>query len=376
MANRALNLYTARMNTARRYQNQFFFILLGIALLLAFFILKPFLNICIVALACAIILMPIQRFFLRILRRFPGISAILTICITLAVIATPLIIILIELIRETEQVYASLSVDASTLNWLIQNLQNSIRTVVPNFSIDLPSYVQPTIRFLASSVAAVFTTTVFTIIQLFIFFVGLFILLRDGHQLKQWLVDVSPLPEQQSKRIILRVKATITSVLRGSLFIAIIQGTLAGAGFAFVGVPNPIFWGTITAIAALAPGIGTALVMIPMTAYLFITKQYVPAIELGIWAIAIVGTIDNVLRPMIVAMGKDVRIPSFLILLSVLGGLSLFGPLGFIIGPTVLSFLLALIDVYREYILHEDEWEIAHEDGIKKIRAHKMNKSA
>lgn len=350
------------MNTARRYQNQFFFIILGLGIVLAFFIIKPFINPLITALAFAVVLVPIQRFFQRFIKKLPGLCAFLTIVIALLIASTPIALVITKLISETEGAYTSFTIDSQTLPWLVERIQEPIRALVPGFTIDLPSYVQPTLKIIASEVGNIFTTTVVTIFQLFVFFVALFVILRNGRGLKEWIVETSPLPEKYTMHILQRVQSMMTSVLRGSLLVAFIQGTCAGIGFAVVGIPNPTLWGFATALAALTPGIGTGLVMIPMVIYLFVTKQYIGGVELGIWAVAAVGLIDNIVGPRLMGLGKNVRVPPFLILLAVLGGIGFFGPLGIIIGPTVLSFLLAMIDVYKEYILHEDEWEEVHED--------------
>jgi predicted PurR-regulated permease PerM len=356
------------MNTARRYQNQFFFIVLGLGLLLAFFIIRPFINPLVTALAFAVVLLPIQRLFLRLLKKLPGLSAFFTILIAILIAATPITLVVNQLITETEGAYTAITFDSHTLPWLIERIQEPIRTFVPGFTIDLPSYVQPTLKLIASGVGNIFATTVVTLFQIFVFFVALFVILRNGRGLKQWVIETSPLPEEYTLHILQRVQAMMTSVLRGSLLIAMIQGTLAGIGFAVVGIPNPTLWGFATSLAALTPGIGTGLIMIPMVIYLFMTKQYVGGIELGAWAMCAVGLIDNVIGPGLMGLGKNVRVPPFLILLAVLGGIGFFGPLGFIIGPTVLSFILAMIDVYKEYILHEDEWEDAHEDSGREKR--------
>ena len=342
------------MNTSRRYQNQFFFIILGLALVLAFFIIRPFINPLITAFAFAVVLVPIHRSILRLIKKFPGLSAFLTILIALFIAAIPISFLINRLIAETEAAYAFITFDSHTLSSVVEQIQDPIRTVVPGFTLDLPSYVQPALRVIASEVGTIFKTTVVTLFQIFIFFVSLFVFLRNGRSLKEWVMDTSPLPEKSTLHILQRVRAMITSVLRGSLLIALIQGTCAGIGFALVGIPNPTLWGFATSIAALTPGIGTALVTVPMVAYLFLTKQYVGGIELGIWAMTAVGLIDNVVGPRLMGLGKNVHVPPFLILLSVLGGIGFFGPLGVIIGPTVLSFILAMIDVYKECILQDD----------------------
>jgi predicted PurR-regulated permease PerM len=119
---------------------------------------------------------------------------------------------------------------------------------------------------------------------------------------------------------------------------------LVGVGFAIFGVPQPIFWGTVAAVMAMVPSVGTALVTIPAILYLAIVGQFLPAIGLLAWSLILVHSIDNFLGPILIS--RKATIHPFLIFLSVIGGLGFFGPIGFLLGPIVLSISLALLDIY------------------------------
>jgi predicted PurR-regulated permease PerM len=175
---------------------------------------------------------------------------------------------------------------------------------------------------------------------------ALYFILRDGKSLKRQLVNLSPLPDRQDEQIFSKLNSAVHSVVWGSLAVGLIQGVLTGIGFAIFGVPSPALWGSVAVVAALVPGIGTALVLIPGVVYLFATGSAGMAIGLLIWGAIAVGLIDNFLGPLLINRG--VKIHQFLILLSVLGGLSFFGPIGFIAGPLVLSLLFALLEIYKE----------------------------
>ena len=123
-----------------------------------------------------------------------------------------------------------------------------------------------------------------------------------------------------------------------------IQGALAGIGFSVAGLDGAAFWGTIMAVLSVVPGIGAALVWVPAVIYLFIVGKTLTAVLLLAWCAAVVGTVDNVLRPRLV--GKDAKMPDLLILIGTLGGLFLFGPIGFIIGPLVCGLFLTVWDIY------------------------------
>jgi predicted PurR-regulated permease PerM len=132
--------------------------------------------------------------------------------------------------------------------------------------------------------------------------------------------------------------------VKGTLVIGIIQGALAGFAFWVAGIDGSAFWGTIMAILSIVPGIGAALIWVPAVIYLMVTGQLLAGMLLFAWCAAVVGTIDNILRPILV--GKDAKMPDLLILVGTLGGLFLFGPIGFIVGPIVCGLFLTVWDIY------------------------------
>ena len=139
--------------------------------------------------------------------------------------------------------------------------------------------------------------------------------------------------------------ASITRAsVKGTLVIGIIQGTLSGIAFWVAGIEGAALWGTIMTILSIIPGIGAALVWVPAVIILFVTGQHLTAILLAVWCAAVVGTVDNFLRPVLV--GRDAKMPDLLILIGTLGGLFLFGLIGFIVGPIVCGLFLTVWDIY------------------------------
>ena len=174
---------------------------------------------------------------------------------------------------------------------------------------------------------------------------ALFYLLRDGRKLKNDIVMLSPLADNYDEKIFLKLRQAIRSIVLGSLVVGLVQGILTGIGFYLFGVPNPALWGSFAVIAALIPGIGTSLVIVPGIIYLFFVTSHLQALGMFIWGLVAVGLVDNFLGPMLVNRG--VRVHPFLILLSVIGGLAYFGPIGFIAGPLVVALLVALLEIYK-----------------------------
>jgi len=134
------------------------------------------------------------------------------------------------------------------------------------------------------------------------------------------------------------------ATIKGTLIIGIIQGTLGGIGFAVAGIGSAVFWGALMAILSVLPGIGSALVWVPGVIYLLLTGNVVAGVLLAAWCAGVVGTIDNVLRPILV--GRDTEMPDLLILLSTLGGLSLFGASGLVLGPVLAALFMTVLAIY------------------------------
>ena len=184
-------------------------------------------------------------------------------------------------------------------------------------------------------------------LQTFIFLMTLYYLLRDGDRLKQFLIEVSPLRDTDDTIIFDKLGAAVNSVVKGKLFIGLIQGVLTGIGFAFFGVPSPVLWGFIAAVFSLVPPLGTALVTVPAIFYLFFIGDMFSVIGLTIWGIFGVGLVDNILGPKMI--GRGMQLHPLLVLLAVLGGLAFFGPIGLFLGPLTVSLLVALLSLYRHF---------------------------
>ncbi|MFN2507843.1 MAG: AI-2E family transporter [Chthoniobacterales bacterium] len=182
------------------------------------------------------------------------------------------------------------------------------------------------------------------LLDLFVMLYAMFFFFRDGGKILRKIFYYTPLSHEDETRMLQQLASVTRATLKGTLVIGVIQGALAGIAFWFAGIGGAAFWGTVMTVLSVVPGIGAALVWIPAVIYLFITGQTLTALLLGGWCAAVVGTIDNVLRPALV--GKDAKMPDLLILVGTLGGLVLFGPIGFVVGPLVCGLFLTVWDIY------------------------------
>ena len=199
-------------------------------------------------------------------------------------------------------------------------------------------------NFLFKSLSATTRGTVTLFLHLFVMLYAMFFFLMDGPLLIHKIRSYLPLSEADKDLMEERFMSVTRATVKGTFAIGAIQGLLGGLGFAVAGIHGSIFWGAIMAVLSVIPGVGAAIVWAPAVIYLLATGSIVPGVALLAWCAAVVGTVDNVLRPRLV--GKDAKMPDLLILLSTLGGIVMFGAVGFIIGPIVAALFLTIWDMY------------------------------
>lgn len=194
----------------------------------------------------------------------------------------------------------------------------------------------------AMTAAARGTATFF--FMLFVMLYAMFFFLVDGKLTLRKILFYLPLAAEDENRMLDRFVSVTRATIKGTLVIGAAQGALAGVAFWVAGIKGAAFWGTLMAVLSVLPGIGAALVWIPAVVYLALVGRWGASIGLFAWCAAVVGTIDNLLRPWLV--GKDTKMPDLLILLSTLGGIVLFGASGIVIGPIVGALFLTIWDLY------------------------------
>jgi len=236
----------------------------------------------------------------------------------------------------------------------ITSLGNKINYILPKgASFNINEVISTFLTFLTNNIANIFSTTVSVLFSFVLLLLTIFYFLKDGENWKKTLLRLSPLSGVADQKIITRLAETITGVVRGYLLIALIQGILMGIGLTIFHVPNAAIWAVVAGIASIVPPFGTAIVSVPAVIFLFATGHTGYSIGLLIWATIIVGTGDNLLNPYIV--GQKINIPPFLILFSVLGGISLLGPIGILIGPLTIGLLYTLTEIYQSEFQNTNE---------------------
>ncbi len=186
--------------------------------------------------------------------------------------------------------------------------------------------------------------TVNMVLRVVIAVYAMFFLLIDGDKLLKRILYYLPLDDHDERLLLNRFTSVTRATLKGTIVIGVLQGALAGTAFAIVGLPSALFWSIAMMLLSVVPGIGTALVWVPATLYLLFTGDTLAGIGLGLFCALVVGSLDNVLRPKLV--GSDTELHELMIFFSTMGGLAMFGFLGFIIGPIVGALFVTVWHIY------------------------------
>lgn len=341
--------------TADRVRPYFLLALLAGAFLLTFAVFQPFLGPLALAAVFAVVLYPVFKFFLRQVKGQRTLASLLTILFSIIAILIPLFFVGFLVFNQAASLYSSLVQDGGSefVTGLVNTVTAFISPYFPQITemretviADLQSYATAALSVLVGHLGAIVSSIGSLFISLLIFFIALYYLLKDGASLKRFLVALSPLADRDDETVFRRLEASANSVIRGNLSIALIQAVVSGIGFTLFGLPNPVLWALVTFFAAMVPAVGTALILVPAVLFLFFTGNTGGAVGLAIWGAVAVGLVDNFLGPKLI--GRGTKLHPLLILLAVLGGLALFGPIGLFLGPLTVSLLFALLSIYTE----------------------------
>ena len=316
----------------------------------------PFLKPLLLGAMLAGLFRPLYSWVKRLVGGRRSLAATLTLLILFVLVAGPLSafvgVVVAQAIHVSDQAIPWVQQHfgaASTLNvhdWLVQRFP-ALAPYVPDQAQILESLgrlAKGAGSFLVVGATQLTTGTAGFLLDLFVMLYAMFFFFRDGPKIIEKIFYYMPLTSKDEGLLLERLTSVTRATIKGTVVIGIIQGTLAGLGFWAAGIDGAAFWGTIMTVLSVVPGIGAALIWVPAVIYLFITGQTLTATLLLAWCAAVVGTVDNLLRPALV--GKDAKMPDLLILIGTLGGLFLFGPIGFIVGPIVCGLFLTVWDIY------------------------------
>ncbi len=338
------------ISTQKFLEYVFFFAVLTGSGYLVWQLFSPFISAIALAAIVVTICYPLYEKVLKIVpRNNKSVASLASLFLVMIIIVAPLFALGSLILREALSIYTLVnsSNHVSFIDFL-SKIETFIQVFIPSFSLDTANVVQQTASFIANHLVSVFTNTASTLFLFFIALIASYYFFRDGKYFTAYLIKLSPLKDANDLLIIRRLAIAVRSVALGTVSIALLQGVLTAIGLSIFGFDRAILWGCVAAIGALVPGVGTTVVFIPAVLYLIATGSQLAAIALGIWGALAVGLIDNLLGPYMMSRGNNVH--PFLLLLSVLGGITLFGPIGFILGPVILSLFLVFLELYHTQI--------------------------
>ncbi len=331
----------------------------AIVLALAYLVFRPFLLTCTVAAAVALFMAPAQRRLSQLLGGRSTVAAGLLVLANTVVILVPVLSSVALLASQGVGFFAWLGPHlqpdalqriwsdavAPRLPWLEPWLRRGDLQLAPVVS-DALSQLASGARGVIQSIVTGLTTAAF---ELFLFLLMLFFLLRDGRALRDYVRAISPLTQAQENAIADHLAKTVKGVLQAMVLVPLVQGFLAAVAFWALGVPAPVLWGVGVVFAALVPILGSPLGWGPAAIYLFLTAGSPRGIAMLVYGVVVISGIDNVIKPLL--LRGTARIHPLLGFLSILGGVLAFGPLGFLVGPVILSLALSALRLYRLDVL-------------------------
>lgn len=304
----------------------------------------------------AILFAPLHRRLLARLRRKPNLAALLTLTVCLLIVILPILAIAASVAQEAGVVYQR--VRAGQINfgayaqqiwatlpaWVLNLLESLHLGTFAELQAKLASFGAQASQFLANQAINLGSNTLGLIVNFGVMLYLLFFLLRDGPRLGARIRNAIPLDEEHKRQLTAKFITVIRATVKGNIAVAATQGALGGLIFWVLGIEGPVLWGVIMAFLSLLPAIGASLIWGPVALYFLATGATWQGITLALYGVGVIGLVDNVLRPLLV--GKDTKMPDYVVLISTLGGMALFGLTGFVIGPVVAALFMATWDLY------------------------------
>ena len=327
-------------------------LLLAVSALALGWILLPFYGAILWALIIAMLFTPVYRWLVPRLKHRRNAAATLVMLIVLVVGVLPLALVTASLGREAAIVYQHIDSGEWNPALYVRGLFNALpawvttllqHAGVPDFD-DLQRQVTAALaqgsQFLASQAFGIGADTFGFLASLGVALYLAFFLIRDGGALARMAKSALPVPPQFKQELIAKFLAVVRATVKGSLLIAGIQGLLGGLAFWFLGVKAALLWTVVMAFLSLVPMIGAGLVWFPVAVYFLMTGQTWQGLALVAYGLLVISLADNLLRPMLV--GKDAGMPDYVVMITTLGGMAVFGINGFIIGPTIAAMFIAV----------------------------------
>ncbi|MCF7936041.1 MAG: AI-2E family transporter [Synergistales bacterium] len=348
--------------TAHHRYRKIFILILFLLVFAAFLLLiRPFLVAVGLAVVLSALFHPVYRKTLTILkgRRAPASGLVLLLAVL--VIGLPLLGMLAlvtgQAVRLSEFLVPWISEQMAASGGLPQGLPewvpfaSQLKPFEERIVDNIIAFVSASGNYIVQNLSAAMQGTAGFVLNVFITLYATFFFLIFGPDLLERILRYLPLTPEDRNHILDKGLSVTKVILKSILIIGLLQGVLVGAAFWIAGIRGAAFWGAVTLILSAIPGLGAPLVWGPGALYLLLSHRYLAAVAMVLWGGLVVSTVDNILRPRIV--GRETQVPDLVVLLSTLGGIAVFGPVGIIFGPVLAGLFLTVLDMYAKAFREE-----------------------
>ncbi|HVK58341.1 MAG TPA: AI-2E family transporter [Candidatus Kapabacteria bacterium] len=348
---------TPHSSESRRIQEDKTFLWLVLAITAAFiWVVLPLYGAVLWAVVLAILF---NRLFQRLCVWMKGrssLAALATVIVIVVIVIVPLIVLITSLVAEASTVYESIQKGDINFSQYLQRILDSmpgwatelfdrlglsnLRAVRERFS----SGISEASKVVAVQAIQIGQNTFTFFLNVFVMLYLLFFLLRDGKQIYERIRNALPLRNEHQRSLFNKFTVVIRATIKGNLVVAVLQGGLGGLIFWLLGIQGALMWAALMTILSLLPAVGAAVIWLPVAIYLLASGEVWRGVILMVYGVVVISLVDNLVRPILV--GKDTRMPDYLVLISTLGGISVFGVNGFVLGPVVAAMFLAVWDIF------------------------------
>jgi predicted PurR-regulated permease PerM len=346
------------MNDDDLVHQKFFHLLLLIVTVALAWVLLPFFGAIFWGAILAILFQPMQRYLAARFGKRRNLAALTTLGVAILIVIIPLAIVAVTLVQEIALAYAQIKSGqwnfGAFFQHMLQALPASVQQLLGRYGMTDISGVQQKLmegasaisQFAAAQALSIGQNTFQFIVSFGVMLYLVFFLLRDGGEIGRRIRRAIPLDNEPKQHLIAKFTTVVRATVKGNIAVAAVQGFLGGLIFWMLGISGSLLWGVLMAFLSLLPAVGAAIVWAPAAIYFFMTGAVGKGLILVAFCVVVIGLVDNLLRPLLV--GKDTKMPDWVVLISTLGGMALFGINGFVIGPLVAALFMASWDIFTQ----------------------------
>ncbi|WP_304350117.1 AI-2E family transporter [Comamonas testosteroni] len=322
----------------------------------------------------AIVFAPLHRKLLMRMPNRPTLAALATLLISLVMVILPLSLIGLSLIKETSAIYDQVSsgnlsagsyveqVFNALPSWLTPWMEKLHLGTLDEIQTKLSNIALQASKLAATKAVGLGQNTLGFVVGFGVMLYLIFFLLRDGKELIARIWAATPLAPEHKRELATKFITVIRATVKGNLAVAAAQGALGGLIFWILGIQGAVLWAVVMAFLSLLPAVGAGLVWGPVAIYFLATGALTKGLILAAYGVLVIGLVDNVLRPLLV--GKDTKMPDYVVLISTLGGMALFGLSGFVLGPAIAALFMAAWELFTT--MQEQEEKLLNREIAQK----------